>query len=429
MESLDFSCDMSRILKYRKLSERFRALFAFGDFLGVIEESRSARENSALSAESLEWIGYAHLSLGQYDAAEIALMESRALDGSASGVHITLGDIAFRRGNAREALHHYLMAQATGELSIDEHVNLEYVSRCAGEFRIAAMQTEWQLRRNRDNPRYYNRGLLLPRWEGEPLQSSSLLVHWADGFGDNIQHVRFIRELAAGKAHVALDCPRELYRLFVNSFPHIEIILADDDLPGRYDYYTSVLALSAFSSQTCDSVPTPPYLFSSGISRSAASVIESNPGKPLIGVCWRGSDYDRSRSFDPRCLQQLAHLGNLVSLQEAHTEAEDRLLAEYGIRGGEYRFNDFLDTADCIAQLDCVLTIDTAVAHLSGAMGKPTVLLLADPIAPLWTCAAVSARFYPSIVPLVKPTIETWPQFLNRIAPTLLHIVAGATRA
>lgn len=409
----------------KRLFEKCRRLFEGGDFHEVINVCTTTHGSLPRNAEYWEWIGFANLCLGEYGAAYAALAEARQLSNGPTDVRIALGDIALRRGERRTAFCHYLEALDVGHLSADEHVNLEYLAKGVGEFGLAALQTEWQLCRNSDNREYYNRGLLLPRWQGEPLEARSLFVHWADGFGDNIQHIRFIRNLVGSAAHLTLDCPHELYRLFQASLPNIEIILADDDIPREYDYHTSVLSLAAFSQRRCGSIPAPPYLFAGGPHDSRTPAATFRGEERLIGICWRGSNYDKSRSFDVRCLSQLSNLGRMVSLQKSLTDFERVVLDGCRIENHKSDFVDFLDTANCIARLDCVITIDTAIAHLAGAMAKPTVLLLAEPVAPMWACSAVMADFYPSMVPLVKPRNECWREYFSRIMPTLTQLVAN----
>lgn len=419
------SQNLSGEIASKYLFHKCRRLFEGGDFHEVINVCTTTSGALPRNAEYWEWIGFANLCLGEYGAAYAALAEARRPDNSSTDARTALGDIALRRGERCAAFSHYLEALDVGHLSTDEHVNLEYLARGVGEFGLAALQTEWQLCRNGDNLEYYNRGLLLPRWQGEPLEAKSLFVHWADGFGDNIQHIRFIRKLVGSAARLTLDCPRELYRLFQTSLPNIEIILADDDIPREYDYHTSVLALAAFSQRGCRSVPAPPYLFAGGPHHSHTAAATFGGEERHIGICWRGSNYAQSRSFDVRCLGQLSKLGRMVSLQKSLTDFERVVLDDCRIAIHESDFVDFLDTANCIARLDCVITIDTAVAHLAGAMAKPTVLLLADPVAPMWACSDVMADFYPSMVPLVKPRDECWRAYFSRIMPTLSQIVAN----
>jgi hypothetical protein len=414
-----FSSEIESSQFFRKC----RRLFESGDFHGVISACATARGAFVNRAEYWEWIGFSNLCLGRYGAAEAALGEACRLDNCTPDVRLALGDIALWRGEQGAAFNYYLAALDAGRLSSDEQVNLEYLARGVGEFRLAALQTEWQLCRNCDNHDYYSRGLMLPRWQGEPLQGRSLFVHWADGFGDNIQHIRFVRNIVDDTGHITVDCPRELYRLFEASLPNIEIILTDDRLPREYDYHTSILALAAFCQLGGEQIPAPPYLFADKSPLPLAARITPCGGEPRIGICWRGSDYDRSRSFDVDCLRQLSSLGCMISLQKGLTDLEKAVLDECCIQHGTTNLSDFFDTANCIAQLDCVVTIDTAVAHLAGAMAKPTVLLLAEPVAPMWACSDVIAKFYPSIISIIKPKNETWHHHLNRVMPTLSRIV------
>lgn len=188
------------------------------------------------------------------------------------------------------------------------------------------------------------RGFPVPEWQGEPLAGKRLLIWREQGYGDQLMMARYLPRLA--DADVTYVGRPELQRLLAQ-MPVRFVPYVDGDLSlGAFDYWTLPMSLPARLGP--GDIPTAPYF--AGAARARGG----------IGVMWQGNPLPHpERSLSPAAGEELLALPGAVSLDPAATGARD-----------------FQDTADVIAGLDAVISVDTSVAHLAGAMGKPLFLLL-----------------------------------------------------
>ncbi len=221
-------------------------------------------------------------------------------------------------------------------------------------------------------------GLSFPEWRGEPLAGKRLLVIREQGFGDQIMMARYLTELDA--AAVTYAGPQALARLFAPLPVTYLTVSAEGFEVPPHDYWTLPLSLPRW----CDGeIPPPPYLSGRG-----------NGPRGGVGVVWRGEPTNANNSFRslPESIaRDLLALPGAVSLDPADTGAED-----------------FQATADLIAGLDLVITVDTAVAHLAGAMGAPVWMMLAARALD-WQWPRVGASlWYPSARLFTQPRPGDW---------------------
>jgi len=198
--------------------------------------------------------------------------------------------------------------------------------------------------------RLLHRGLPFPEWRGEPLAGKRLLIWREQGFGDQIMMSRFLPQLAG--ASVTYAGPAQLQRLF-SALPVTFEVAPTEGYPVRlHDYWILPMSLPQRLGVTVETLPNAPYL--SGRPKASGG---------RIGVAWRGQAANRNdpfRSLPDDFAAKLLALPGAISLDPADTGAAD-----------------FQETADIIAGLDLVISVDSAVAHLAGAMGHPVWVMLA----------------------------------------------------
>ncbi|WP_295999125.1 tetratricopeptide repeat protein [Rugamonas sp.] len=226
-----------------------------------------------------------------------------------------------------------------------------------------------------------------PRWNGEPLAGKAIVIGFEAGHGDMIHFCRYAACVKAlGAARVAVVCQPGLTTLFQTLAGVDQVYGADDDVPADgWDFWTLPMGLPKFFDTRIDHVHAPiPYLSAdSALTRTWSAALPRHGLR--VGLAWKGNpnfENDGDRSLPS--LQTLAPLGavagvRFVSLQKGPGEAE----AEQPPRGMDLYpaaagLTDFAATAALIASLDLVISVDTAVAHLAGALGKPCWLLLPD---------------------------------------------------
>jgi hypothetical protein len=269
-------------------------------------------------------------------------------------------------------------------------------------------------------------------WDGSPLAGRHLLAHAEQGFGDTLQFVRYLPLLRDRGARITLAAPPPLLRLLRASLPGIAVITKGDDLP-RWDVHVPLMSLPRLFGTTPATVPaTVPYLDWPQPDPKPPA----RPGiGPTIGIVWAGNRHDpedRYRSLPPAALAALlARLrhGTVVSLQHEGENLLDTLPEAAAVvrRGGGLR--DFADTAAVVAGLDLVITVDTAVAHLAGALGRPVWLLLAQ--GGDWRWLAVdgpspqTSLWYPTMRLFRQPSPGDWDAVLAAVGA---RMAAGPTR-
>ena len=269
------------------------------------------------------------------------------------------------------------------------------------------------------------------------IAGRTVLVTHEEGFGDTLQFVRYVPLLLARGARVLLSVPRELARLLraMPDAPGLEVIAGDAQWLPHYDWHCPVLSLPRAFGTTLETVPAAlPYL------RADPALVHAwgprlppragvSPGQGLrVGLAWAGqartwqtgfAAIDRRRSTTLASLAPLFDVPGLclVSLQKGGPPPEPppgRTLCDPmpGV-------TDFADTAAIIAGLDVVVSVDTAVVHLAGALGKPVLLLDRYDSCWRWLSHRTDSPWYPRLQVFRQQRMGDWPEVVGRVARTL----------
>jgi Flp pilus assembly protein TadD len=260
------------------------------------------------------------------------------------------------------------------------------------------------------------------------IKGKRVLVYTEQGFGDSLQFARYLPMLKAAGAHVFLVCQPELRALFESSF---QLDGYQDNCCGVWDVRISLLSLPRFFATDVSSIPAlVPYLFPPR-KRILTSTDMADDKSLKIGVFWQGRKMHGSRYNRRRCSpQDFYDLGNLpgvkcYSLQKEEEEGDqkcDPLIVDLAPGLG-----DFADTAAAIAQLDLIISVDTAVAHLAGAMGKPVWTLL--PYSPdwRWLLGCEDSPWYPTMRLWRQPSPGDWNSIFTKIKGAVCQITKNGT--
>lgn len=242
---------------------------------------------------------------------------------------------------------------------------------------LEAYEVRWQLLHRAS---VWNVGI--PEWKGEPVSGKKILVHHEQGFGDSLMLSRFIPQLHKRGADVTIAVPSELSRLFATSFPFATIIgFGSEEIQTdvEYDYHVPMLSLVRWLGvKSTKDIDPRPYLIAPNETK-----IKLPNAKLKIGICWASGNHSKELLERRRLVPLLKFLPLtelkdtiLVSLQKGE-DAKD--IANSGLEGivfdASYKLDDFASTADVISQLDCVISVDSAVAHLTGALGETCFML------------------------------------------------------
>jgi hypothetical protein len=299
------------------------------------------------------------------------------------------------------------------------HWNLGLILLSLGDFQRGWAEYEWRWRR----PEYARHDhFKRPRWDGTQLGRRRILLHTEQGFGDVIQFIRFVPKVVERGGKVILACHSELRRLLSKIEGVQQWIDPGETLP-EFDVHCPLMSLPKVFGTTVQTVPgQAPYLAAGAeLAERWRERVEGLPGRK-VGLAWAGRPghgNDRNRSIR---LNQLEKLGivagvSFVSLQKG--EAARQQTPGLTITDWTADLNDFADTAALIANLDLVIAVDTAVAHLAGALGKPVWVLL--PFVPdwRWMLDREDSPWYPTMRLFRQPAIGDWETPISRIVEAL----------
>lgn len=432
-------------------ANRANALLALGRADDAEAASRRGLRQSRRSVESWQSLGHALVDRGRADEAVAAYREALALNPRAPDIHNNLGlaladanrmddaVAAFRTAVARmpDDVTHINLASALKESGrLDEaeavyrailaaqpnhpvaHFNLGVLLLLAGRFAEGWREWEWRFQADPSiawsDPR--------PAWTGEALAGRTLLVHGEQGFGDVIQFARYL-PLLPRDGSVVIRVQRPLMRLLAG-MPGVGRVVALDDPVPEADLVCASMSLPLLLNLP-DPVSCPvkvPYL-DADPSRVAAwrDRLNALPGRK-VGLVWTGNPnrprMDRRRSIPPGALGELASVPDitLISLQKdavARGALGDRLADWTGELG------DFADTAALVAELDLVISVDTAIVHLAGALGRPVWLLNRADTCWRWLLGRDDSDWYPTLRQFRQDRPGAWDAPIERMLDAL----------
>jgi hypothetical protein len=276
---------------------------------------------------------------------------------------------------------------------------------------------------------HLRRNFVQPSWLGEgALDGRTVLLHAEQGLGDTLQFVRYAPLVARRGARVLLEVQPPLLPL-LSGFEGVASVLAQGTKLPAFDLHCPLLSLPLAFGTEIDSIPAKiPYI---GVSDSRRAKWRERLGAremPRIGIAWAGSTAHRNNAKRSLALAQFASLLStpgveFVSLQKELSEPDAGLLPDFGnvLQLGE-ELADFADTAAVIERLDLVISADTSVAHLAGAIGKPVWILI--PLAPdfRWLLAREDSPWYPTARLFRQQRLGDWNSVLGRVRTALVRL-------
>lgn len=324
-------------------------------------------------------------------------------------------------GRIEEALDSFDRAIALQPELPEAHWNKALLCLAIGDFEQGWPAYEWRWRGATDlTPRDFSQ----PQWAGEDLNGKTILLHAEQGFGDSIQFIRYLPMVAQKGGKIILELPDSLMPLIPDTDGLVSMHRRGDVLPP-FDVHCPLMSLPLSFGTTATTIPAPvPYL------RAPAERVDrwrthlAQLGKPRIGLVWSGKPShknDHNRSIALSRLEPLLSVPGVsfVSLQREYRETELPALANLPIMRVDEAIADFADTAAAIGELDLVIAVDTAVAHLAGALGKPLWLLLSHIQDWRWMHDRSDSPWYPSARLFRQSQIGDWDGVIAAVAGEL----------
>lgn len=321
------------------------------------------------------------ISVGRCDEAEVQVREAMKLSPpNNAGLMHTRGSLFYRQEKFGDAKKAFEAARALGYDAYAPKNDLAITMLTFGDLSALDLyEVRWE-----ELAKHPVWDLGIPEWKGEDLKGKSIIVHHEQGQGDGIMLCRFIdRMIAVTGEGVTIAVPKSLIRLFKEKFPN-QVIFDFRDIPEDikahpewFDFHTPMLSMVRHLGIRAKDIDPKPYLSVPRIDLGA------RPARFRVGLCWASGDHGKVLEYRRRVvpLESLLPLTNIPGVQvyslqfdKAQRDQFYELGAEALILDPMAKVEDFYGTAQIIDQLDLVVTVDSAVAHLAGALGKPTVV-------------------------------------------------------
>jgi tetratricopeptide (TPR) repeat protein len=382
--------------------------------------------------------------------------------------------IALRElGRVDEALAGYERALSGDPDYTDAHLNRAFVLLLRGDWQRGWQEYEWRFKHRPSAEKRFAQ----PAWQGEPLDGRTLLICCEQGLGDALQFIRFTALAKQRGARVVVRCPKRMINLLSRA-SHIDLLVGEEDKLPSFDCHAPLLSLPRILGTTLETLPNEvPYLSADPelVEHWRARVREDRGAvrgpagagydgdELLVGINWQGNAHyegDRHRSFPMTCFAPLASVAGvrLLSLQKG--VGQEQLARLHARPGGIGRHRDleiavqppgvasrrdeiqgftiadlgpdvdesrgaFMDTAAVMMHLDLVITSDTSVAHLAGALGRPVWVALPFSADWRWLLRRDDSPWYPTMRLYRQPARGDWEAVFQRIKDDLTELVTA----
>lgn len=428
----------------------------------AIESYRRAIAIEPRHAKAHSNLGSALRTSGALDEAELACRRALTIDPNSAAAHANLGTVLASRNRLEEAATSFRRATDINPDLAEAHLNLglalqnmgrveaalihyrratdirtDYANAHMAEaFALLAMgrefpgglaKLEWRWRLPDRTPR----GFKEPQWHGEPLKGRTLLLHAEQGFGDSLMLLRYAPMAAAQGGRVVIEVPRALARLAARTEGGPFAVVPEGSPLPKFDLHCPLMSLPQALGTTLDTVPAAvPYLHAepNALDRWKHR-LGDRPGLK-VGIAWAGNpahQNDLQRSIGLERMSALLDLPGVrwFSLQVGARANDLAALTPGLVSDLSPDLKDFSETAAAIANLDLVITVDTAAAHLGGALGRPVWIVL--PFVPdwRWLLERTDSPWYPTARLFRQPARGDWEGVLTAVRSALRERVAA----
>jgi len=412
------------------------ALFNLGNLLRESQHIEEAKRAYRRAISAKQDYADAHNNLGNLLKEDDDLVEAEAayrrvlaLNPDSPEALNNLGNVLSTKENGTEAEASLRRALDLRDDFPDARYNLATLLLAQGRLREA-----WPYHEARYHPRARKAipipNLPFPQWRGEPLTGKSLMIFTEQGFGDFIQFVRYAPLLKQrGVSRLALFCSSSLQSL-LETVHGVDTVVTDMKEIGTHDFWVLPLSLPLYFDTSLETIPnTLPYIFT--LKEREIAWREKLPnGRPCVGLVWKGNathENDQMRSLPSlHTLVPLLEIAgiNFISLQKGQGESEvENIQSAYPILPLGSLIGNFADTAAIINQLDLVICVDTAVAHLAGALGKPCWVLLPKMHTDWrWLTGRSDSPWYPGIMQLFRQRkVNDWSDVVSEVTAAFVQ--------
>jgi tetratricopeptide (TPR) repeat protein len=397
----------------------------FAEALGSYDRALAIDPNHAAAITDR---GVALAELDRFDEALAAHEAALRIEPHVFAAHVNRGNALLKLARMDEALECYNAALKLEPENAEANFNAAVSKLTMGDFRNGWKQYEYRWQKKHfvaQKPNYPQ-----PLWRGETdISGRTIFLIAEQGLGDTLNFVRYVPLVAARGARVILGVQHPL-KSIAPTVPGVAQVFSDGETLPDFDWYCPLLSLPMAFNTELETIPVNiPYIrpYEERLAKWRGRV--PNNGRLRIGICWAGSTMhlnDRNRSMPLERFAALFAVPGLdfISVQKEVSAAQAAILREHGVAQLGQEFKDFADTTAVVAMLDLLVTVDTSVAHLAGAMGKPVAMLV--PFCPdfRWLLDRADSPWYPSMRLFRQPATGDW----NTPIEKLRHELADVAR-
>jgi tetratricopeptide (TPR) repeat protein len=394
----------------------------------AIDAYRQSLSLNPTLVEALTGLAASLQVIGNFDEAAACCRRALEIQPNFAPAYNNLGTCLEQSGYLHEALGCFCRAIELSPNYGEPHLNRAALLLLAGDYERGWVEYEWRWKSTQARPR----DLRPPHWQGEPLAGRTILLHAEQGLGDTIQFVRYASLVKQLGATVIVECQPPLQALLATC-PGIDRLIARGDSLPPFDFHTPLLSLPRLLKTSLSTIPAPvPYLASD--QRLVDLWRDKMQGLPSfrVGVNWRGRasrGLNQRRDIPIAALAALADAPGvqLISLQKGAPAEDLARLPGLSTFDSQSDFDAahgaFMDTAAVMTNLDLVISSDTAIAHLAGALGVPVWLLL--PALPdwRWLLGRDDSPWYPTMRLFRQQTAGDWQHVVRRVRDELRSLI------
>ena len=382
------------------------------------QEALQINPNFALAFSNL---GTVFQDQGEFAKAQQNYQKALDIDPQCISAHNNMGVALREQGYLDEAIAYFQKAVDINPADPEAHWNMAITSLLAGKLAEGWREYEWRFKRK--NVIVVERLFSQPRWNGSDIQGRVIVLYAEQGLGDMVHFIRYAPLVAGKGATVIVECQKELVPLVQSVQGVADVFEKGAELPA-FDVWCPLLSLPLLFATTSENIPADvPYLqVQKEMKETWRQRVLSDPPGFRVGLVWAGNPkyrHDRIRSCPLELFRKLGEIEGvqLYSLQKGGAAGQAKLpLGEVDIIDYMDEVRHFADTAALIENLDLVISVDTAVLHVAGAMGKRAWALL--PYAPdwRWMLNRNDSPWYPTVKLFRQPKYGDWESVLNEVS-------------
>ena len=412
------------------------AWFNWGNTLKAQEKFDQAIEKYKIAisyrpsfAESYNNMGECLGKCDQLDLSLAAFNKAITINPKLVGTYFNIGNWYYHRHQYQQALEFYKHCIAIQPDYQDGHYHLSFTLLILGDYNNGFKEYEWRLRRGP----FTGDSFRQPCWDGRPAPEKTLFVYCEQGWGDNINFCRYLSLIGEKVKRLIFGARTEQVRLF-KTIPGVDHVIGQGDKLPQFDIHCSLLSLPCLFQSSIETIPcNTPYLFPDKLKRNSIlyQTIEKQARNLIrVGIVWGGNPENKNDKFRSIPLPEMEKFFSISGIRwfSFQKGLHAKAIKEYDAHIVDLSayFNDFYDTATGLSQMDLLITVDTSVAHLAGALGIPFWLLIPSQPDWRWLLSRSDSPWYPTCC-IFRKAVEddSWDNVVNQVSDalhaTILH--------